>query len=66
MSDSLWFTNDPLQYQNRLRFPDGLEQAYRQDFASRNIKMQRYFIAFGFTLYGLFSILDYYAMPRTH
>lgn len=66
MSDSLWFTNDPLQYQNRLRFPDGLEQAYRQDFASRYIKMQRYFIAFGFTLYGSFSILDYYAMPRTH
>ena len=57
---------NPLQYQNHLRFPDELEQAYRQDFASRSINMQRSFIAFGFILYGLFSILDYYAMPRTH
>jgi len=58
--------NSPLRYQNRLRFPDGLEQAYRQDFAGRSIKMQRGFIAFGFILYALFGILDYYAMPRTH
>ena len=66
MNDAVHSINNPLQYQNRLRFPDGLEQAYRQDFASRSIKMQRSFIAFGFVLYGLFSILDYYAMPRTH
>ena len=66
MNSGLYYLNDPLQYQKHLRFPDNLEQAYRQDLASRSILMQRYFIAFGFFLYGLFSILDYYAMPRTH
>jgi class 3 adenylate cyclase len=58
--------NNPLQYEYRLRFPEDLESAYRIDFANRAIKMQRHFIAFGFILYGLFGILDYYAMPRTH
>jgi class 3 adenylate cyclase len=58
--------NNPLQYENRLRFPDDLESAYRIDFANRVVKMQRYFIVFGFILYGLFGILDYYAMPRTY
>ena len=58
--------NDPLQYLHRLRFPGELESAYRNDFANRTLKMQRRFIAFGFILYGLFSFLDYYAMPRTH
>ncbi|HEY6072948.1 MAG TPA: adenylate/guanylate cyclase domain-containing protein, partial [Anaerolineales bacterium] len=57
---------NPLQYQNRLRFPAPLEHAYRQDYADRAIIMQRHFIAFGFVIFGLFGILDYYAMPRTH
>jgi class 3 adenylate cyclase len=57
---------DPLQYQNRLRFPRPLEDAYREDLADRAIVMQRHFIAFGFVVYGLFAVLDYYAMPRTH
>ena len=66
MDDGSSSINNPLLYQNRLRFPDELEQAYRQDFATRSINVQRSFIAFGFILYGLFSILDYYAMPRTY
>ena len=66
-TDNLSSVNtDPLQYQHRLHFPKGLENAYRQDYADRSIVMQRYFIVFGFFLYGLFGILDYYAMPRTH
>lgn len=66
MNDTLDALKNPLQYQNRLRFPRDLERAYRQDYASRAMILQRYFIAFGFILYGLFGILDYYAMPRTH
>jgi len=66
MNDSLGTIGNPLKYQDRPRFPPGLELAYRKDFANRAIKMQRQFIVFGFFLYGLFSILDYYAMPRTH
>jgi len=57
---------DPLKYQNHLKFPRALEYAYREDYAARAVIMQRHFIAFGFLLYGLFGILDYYAMPRTH
>lgn len=57
---------NPMQYQNHLRFPRDLERAYRDDYASRAIKMHRLFIAFGFVLYGLFGILDYYAMQGTH
>ena len=57
---------DPLRYQNRLRFPGSLEAAYRHDFAARSVTMQRHFIAFGFVIFGLFAILDYFAMPRTH
>jgi len=66
LKGSLGAIGNPLKYQDRLRFPPGLELAYRKDFANRAIKMQRQFIAFGFFLYGLFSILDYYTMPRTH
>jgi class 3 adenylate cyclase len=57
---------DPLQYRNRLRFPPELERRYREDHAARTIRLQRHFIAFGATLYGLFAILDTFAMPRTH
>jgi class 3 adenylate cyclase len=57
---------DPLRYQNRLRFPGSLEAAYRRDHAEQAIVMQRHFIAFGFVIFGLFAILDYFAMPRTH
>jgi len=66
MKNESYSINNTLQYQNQLRFPDELERAYRQDFASRSINAQRRVIAFGFILYGLFSILDYYAMPRTY
>jgi class 3 adenylate cyclase len=65
--DDTWYTlNDPLQYQNHLRFPSSLERAYREDYASRAITIQRLFIAFSFVMYGLFAILDYFAMPQTH
>jgi adenylate cyclase len=57
--------SNPLQYQNRLRFPEALEAAYQQDYAERVIVMQRQFIAFGFVIFGMFAILDYFAMPRT-
>ena len=57
---------DPLQYQKRIRFPTELEQQYRQHYAGRAVIMQRYVIALGFVVYGFFSVLDYYAMPRTH
>ena len=66
MNDTRYALENLLQYQNHLRFPRDLERAYRDDYASRAIKMHRLFIAFGFILYGLFGILDYYAMPRTH
>ena len=64
--DSFSIPADPLRYQNRLRFPRTLESEYRQDYASRAVIMQRYFIAFGFVIFGLFAILDFYAMPRTY
>ena len=57
---------NPMQYQNHLRFPRDLERAYREDFAGRAIIIQRHFIVFSFVVYGLFSILDYFAMPQTH
>jgi class 3 adenylate cyclase len=57
---------DPLRYQNRLRFPAALERAYRRYLADRLIVMQRHFIAFGFVIFGLFAVLDYFALPRTH
>ena len=58
--------SDPLQYQKRLRFPKPLEDAYRRDYANRFMVMHRHFVAFGFVMFGLFGILDYFAMPRTH
>lgn len=58
--------DSPLRYQNHRRFPDDLERAYREDHANRVIRIQRHFIAFGFVLYGLFGILDYFAMPQTY
>jgi adenylate cyclase len=58
--------DNPLQYQNQLRFPRDLERAYREDYASRAITIQRLFIVFSFVVYGLFGILDYFAMPQTH
>lgn len=65
--DNLPFTlKDPLQYGRKLRFPRDMERAYREDYAGRAVRIQRHFIAFGFVLYGLFGILDYFAMPRTH
>jgi hypothetical protein len=61
MTDTGPIWDNPLQYQNHLRFPSNLERAFRENYASRAIILQRHFIAFGFILYGLFSILDYYA-----
>jgi class 3 adenylate cyclase len=55
-----------LQYQNHLYFPGYLERDYRKDYSSRVIRIQRNFIVFGFVIYGLFGILDYFAMPQTH
>ena len=66
MNDTWSATDNPLHYQNHLRFPRDLEHAFREDYASRAIMAQRQFIAFGFAVYGLFSILDYFAMPQTH
>lgn len=66
MNDTLNAPDNPLQYQNHLRFPRDLERAYRQDYASRTIPIQRLFILFSFVVYGLFGILDYFAMPQTH
>jgi len=66
MNDIQYALVDPLQYQNRLRFPRDLERAYREDYASRAIRAQRQFIAVGFLVYGLLIILDYCAMPQTH
>jgi class 3 adenylate cyclase len=66
MINSQVVLRNPLQYQNRLRFPRDLEQAYREDYGIRAIRTARHFIAFGFVVYGLFGILDYFAMPATH
>ena len=66
MNDTWYALDNPLHYQNHLRFPRDLERAYRKDYASRAITAQGQFIAFGFVVYGLFSILDYFAMPQTH
>src|SRR5512147_137633 len=66
MNDTCYALDNPLQYQNHLRFPRDLERAYREDYASRAIIIQRLFIVFSFVVYGLFGILDYFAMPQTH
>src|SRR5512134_1446676 len=66
MNDPGYALDDSLQYQNHLRFPGDLERAYREDYARRAIIIQRHFLVFSFVVYGLFSILDYFAMPQTH
>jgi adenylate cyclase len=66
MNETWYAVGNPLHYQNHLGFPRDLEHAFREDYASRAITAQRHFIAFGFVVYGLFSILDYFAMPQTH
>src|SRR5215207_8682440 len=66
MDDTWHAAANPLHYQNHLRFPRDLERGYREDYSSRAITTQRHFIAFGFVIYGLFGILDYFAMPQTY
>lgn len=66
MNEASSHAHDVLRYENRVLFPAGLERAYREDYAARSVRLQRQFIVFGFVLYGLFGILDYFAMPRTH
>jgi hypothetical protein len=66
LNNSPHLKSNPLQYRGRLRFPPTLEQAYREDYAQKAIRLQRLFIVFGFILYGLFGILDYWAMPQNY
>lgn len=66
MNEASSHADDVLRYENRVLFPGELERAYREDYAARSVRLQRQFIVFGFVLYGLFGILDYFAMPRTH
>ena len=66
MNNSPDLKSNPLEYRNRLRFPPTLEQAYREDYAQKTIRLQRLFIFFGFILYGLFGVLDYWALPQNY
>ena len=57
---------NPLQYSKHVRFPGDLERGYREEYSGRALVTQRLFIVFGFVVYSLFAILDYYAMPQSY
>uniref|UniRef100_B8HQE2 Adenylate cyclase n=1 Tax=Cyanothece sp. (strain PCC 7425 / ATCC 29141) TaxID=395961 RepID=B8HQE2_CYAP4 len=54
---------DFLQYQNRLRFPKRLEQAFQQDFYQNSLRFVRAAMLIVTLPTAAFAILDYWAAP---
>ena len=48
---------------NRLRFPDGIEQEFRDEYRVNTLSATRIAMVLGIVLFSLFGILDNYAVP---
>ncbi len=48
---------------HRLRFPDELEEAFREDYFQKSVKQLRFGIILGASLYALFGFLDVWIFP---
>lgn len=57
MFDSLYPQAD------KLRFPDGIEAQFREDYQANTVSTTRLALVLGLILYSLFGILDIYAIP---
>jgi class 3 adenylate cyclase len=56
-------STDLVRCASRLRFPDDVEKAFRDDYFRNSIVIARTAIILTIVLYGLFGILDIYAAP---
>ena len=54
------------RYQNRLRFPPDLEEAYRDDFYQKSLRFGRPILLLGMVVYALFGVLDYWLLPQSY
>jgi class 3 adenylate cyclase len=50
---------------SRLRFPQEIEKQFLEDYRVNTLSVTRYALALGALLYGLFGILDIYAVPMS-
>ncbi|HEY6011051.1 MAG TPA: hypothetical protein VIX18_06225, partial [Nitrospirota bacterium] len=48
----------------RLRFPDDLEHAFREDYFSKSLNQLRFSVVLGAALYALFGVLDSWIFPE--
>src|SRR6266498_128998 len=50
-------------YADKLRFPDDIEEQFREDYHFTTVSVTRLAMVLGIVLYSIFGILDIYAMP---
>lgn len=50
-------------YADKLRFPDDIEEEFREDYYVNTVSVTRLAMVLGIVLYSTFGILDIYAMP---
>src|SRR6185369_11664797 len=50
-------------YADKLRFPDDIEEQFREDYYVNTVSVTRLAMVLGIVLYSVFGILDIYAMP---
>jgi class 3 adenylate cyclase len=50
-------------YADKLRFPDDIEEQFREDYHVNTVPVTRLAMVLGIILYSVFGILDIYAMP---
>ncbi len=50
-------------YADKLRFPDDIEEQFREDYHFNTVSVTRLAMVLGIVLYSIFGILDIYAMP---
>jgi len=50
-------------YADKLRFPDDIEEQFREDYYVNTVSITRLAMVLGIILYSVFGILDIYAMP---
>ncbi len=48
---------------DKLRFPDEIEEQFREDYHANTVSTTRLALVLGLILYSLFGILDIYAIP---
>ncbi len=66
MSNVTTATTELARYQNRLRFPPDLEDAYRDDFYQKSLRFGRPILIMGMVVYALFGILDVWLLPLSY